>query len=129
MATVKIKSDIGVEQLLEGVAQLETIELEKFITQANLLLAQRKEASLTTIESDLLKKISQELPTDIQQRYNNLREKLRQEELSSVEHEEFLELVSVLEKANSERSQNLITLSQLRQVSLDELLYQLYLQG
>ena len=125
MATVKIKSDVGTEQLLEGVAQLETTELENFLTQASLLLAQRKATALPTTESDLLKKINQGLPTDIQQRYDALREKLRREELSSAEHEELLEFVDVVEQASAERLQHLIALSQLRQVSLDELLQQL----
>ncbi|MEL6555450.1 MAG: STAS/SEC14 domain-containing protein [Cyanobacteria bacterium J06621_11] len=125
MATVKIKSDVGTEQLLEGVAQLETSELENFLTQASLLLAQRKATALPTTESDLLKKINQGLPTDIQQRYDALREKLRQEELSSAEHKELLEFVDVVEQASAERLQHLIALSQLRQVSLDELFQQL----
>ena len=125
MATVQIKSDVGVEQLLEGVSQLETVELEQFITQASLLLAQRNEVALPRTESDLLKKINQGLPTDIQQRYDDLRAKLRREELSSAEHEELLKLVDVVEQASVERLQQLMALSQLRQVSLDELLQQL----
>ena len=125
MATVQIKSDVGVEQLLEGVSQLETVELEQFLTQASLLLAQRNEVALPRTESDLLKKINQELPTDIQQRYDDLRAKLRREELSSAEHEELLKMVDVVEQASVERLQHLMALSQLRQVSLDELLQQL----
>lgn len=125
MATVQIKSDIGVEQLLEGVAQLETVELERFLIQASLLLAQRKDAALSTTESDLLKKINQGLPTDIQQRYDDLREKLRCEELSSAEHKELLALVDVVEQASVERMQSLLALSELRQISLDVLLQQL----
>lgn len=125
MATVQIKSDVGVEQLLEGVSQLETVELEQFLTQASLLLAQRNEVALPRTESDLLKKINQGLPIDIQQRYDDLRAKLRREELSSAEHKELLELVDVVEQASVERLQHLMALSQLRQVSLDELLQQL----
>ena len=125
MATVQIRSDIDIDQLLEVVAQLDTAELRQFLTRANLLLAQRQDVALSSSESDLLQKINQGLPSDTQRRYDELREKLRSEELSPEEHEELLELVDVVEQSHADRLQHLIALSQLRQVSLDELMKQL----
>lgn len=125
MATVQIRSDIDIDQLLEGVAQLDTAELRQFLTRANLLLAQRQDVALPSSESDLLQKINQGLPSDTQRRYDELREKLRSEDLSPEEHGELLELVDVVEQAHADRLQHLIALSQLRQVSLDELMKQL----
>ncbi|MEO1792115.1 MAG: hypothetical protein AAFR25_07820 [Cyanobacteria bacterium J06629_19] len=125
MATVQIKSDVDIDQLLEGVAQLDTTELQQFLTRASLLLAQRQDAALPSSESDLLRQINQGLPADTQHRYDELREKLRREELNSEEHKELLKLVDVVEQATADRLQHLIALSQLRQISLDELMKQL----
>lgn len=125
MATVQIKSDVDIDQLLEGVAQLDTAELRQFLTRASLLLAQRQDTALPSSESELLRQINQGLPADTQHRYDELREKLRREELSSEEHEELLKLVDVVEQATADRLQHLIALSQLRQISLDELMKQL----
>lgn len=128
MATVQIKSDIDLDQLLEGVAQLDTADLRQFLTRAHLLLAQRHEAVLSSSESDLLQRINQGLPASTQHRYDELRDKLRREELNSEEHKELLELVDIIEQAQADRLQHLIALSQLRQVSLDELMRQLDIQ-
>ncbi|MEO0647686.1 MAG: hypothetical protein AAFZ17_16265 [Cyanobacteria bacterium J06650_10] len=125
MATVQIKSDVDIDQLLEGVAQLDTTELQQFLTRASLLLAQRQDAALPSSESDLLRQINQGLPADTQHRYDELREKLRREELNSEEHKELLKLVDVVEQATADRLQHLIALSQLRQIPLDELMKQL----
>ncbi|MEL7495359.1 MAG: STAS/SEC14 domain-containing protein, partial [Cyanobacteria bacterium J06554_11] len=72
MATVQIKSDVDIDQLLEGVAQLDTTELQQFLTRASLLLAQRQDAALPSSESDLLRQINQGLPADTQHRYDEL---------------------------------------------------------
>lgn len=125
MATVQIKSDVDIDQLLEGVAQLDTTELQQFLTRASLLLAQRQDTALPSSESDLLRQINQGLPADTQHRYDELREKLRREELNSEEHKELLKLVDVVEQATADRLQHLIALSQLRQIPLDELMKQL----
>lgn len=125
MATVQIKSDVDIDQLLEGVAQLDTAELRQFLTRASLLLAQRQDTALPSSESELLRQINKGLPADTQHRYDELREKLRREELSSEEHEELLKLVDVVEQATADRLQHLIALSQLRQIPLDELMKQL----
>ena len=125
MATVQIKSDVDIDQLLEGVSQLDTAELRQFLTRASLLLAQRQDTALPSSESELLRQINQGLPADTQHRYDELREKLRREELSSEEHKELLKLVDVVEQATADRLQHLIALSQLRQIPLDELMKQL----
>ena len=128
MASVQIRSDIDLDQLLEGVSQLDTADLRQFLTRAHLLLAQRHEVALPSSESDLLQRINQGLPYNTQHRYDELRDKLRREELSAEEHKELLELVHVVEQAQADRLQHLIALSQLRQVSLEELMQQLDIQ-
>lgn len=127
MATVQIESKINldIEQLLTGVAQLDTPELEQFLASVSLLLSHRKAESSADLEADLLQKINQGLPADVQQRYDTLRAKLQNEMITEAEHQELLTLVDVVEQTDTERLNHLIALSQLRQVSLDDLLKQL----
>lgn len=127
MATVQIESKINldIEQLLTGVAQLDTPELEQFLASVSLLLSHRKAESPADAEADLLQKINQGLPADVQQRYDTLRAKLQSETITAAEHQELLTLVDVVEHADAERLTHLIALSQLRQISLDDLLKQL----
>jgi hypothetical protein len=116
---------IALEQLLSGVAQLETADLERLAEQVNLLLAQRKLPNLPQIETELLQKINHGLPEVTQHRFDELRAKLRQGTINSQEHQELLALVDIVEQADAERLQHLIQLSQLRQVSLSDLMHQL----
>ncbi len=109
-------------QLLSGVAQLETAELEEFVGQVNSLLAQRKAPSLPKRETELLEQINQGLPESIQQRYDALQLKLPAEVITTEEHQELLGLIDTVEQASADRLQALIELAQLRQVPLDVLM-------
>jgi hypothetical protein len=127
MTSVQITSqvNIGLDQLLNGVAQLETTDLEQFVGQINVLLAQRKVPSLPRRETELLELINQGLPEAIQSRYDALQAKLHDEMIAPDEHQEMLSLIDTVEQATGDRLRSLIELSQLRQVSLDELMAQL----
>jgi hypothetical protein len=121
-------SQIAMDQLLDGVAQLETTDLEKFAEQVNFLLARRKMPSLSALEVELLQKINQGLPADTQRRYDELRAKLHTETITPYEHQEFLALVDIIEQTDADRLQHLIKLSGLRQVTLLDLMHQLGIQ-
>lgn len=124
MASVQITSAINIEldQLLDGVAQLETTDLEKFVEQVASILAQRKAARLHQSESALLKQIDQSIPDVAQQRYVELSAKLRDQTITPDEHQEFLALIDIVEQADADRLQHLVELSRLRQVSLNDLM-------
>jgi hypothetical protein len=128
MASVQVTSQINIdlEQLLNGVAQLETAELEHFAEQVNLILSRRRTEHQT--ETQLLQCIQQSLSESAQQRYDELGEKLRAETISHAEHQELLALINVVEQANVDRLQCLIELAQLRHVSLNDLMQQLKIQ-
>lgn len=79
-------------------------------------------------EAELLQTINQGLPESTQRRYDELRAKLRAETITPAEHQEFLVLVDLVEQADADRLQHLITLAQLRQVSLPTLMRQLGIQ-
>jgi hypothetical protein len=127
MTSVQVTSQIEIEleQLLNGVAQLETTDLEKFIGQVNLILARRKVANLPQPEAELLQQINRGLSAETQHRYNELRAELQAGTITPDEHRELLVLVDIVEQADAERLQHLIELSQLRQVPLHDLMNQL----
>ena len=72
MATVQFKSEISIEldQLLTGVDQLNTPDLEQLLIQVQKVLAYRQNPSIPALEIKLLQKINQALPEEIQQKYN-----------------------------------------------------------
>lgn len=127
MSTAQTKTHIGNEfdVLLHSVAQLETREIEQFLSQVSVLLAQRKAPNLNKRESELLQAINRSLPETLQERYSELRHKLDNYSITSTEQEEFTRIVDQIELADAERLGHLIELAQLRNVSLDSLLEQL----
>ncbi len=82
-------------------------------------------ATLSKAEADLLLKINEGLPTDLQQRYRQLAASRDRQELTPEEHAELLALTAKVENLEVRRLENLIVLSQLRQVSLNDLMKQL----
>ena len=124
MTTVQFKSEFSIEldQLLTGVAQLDTPDLEKLLVQVRQVLAHRQNPSLPALEIELLQKINQALPEEIQQKYNDLNAKMRSQTITPDEHQDLLKLIDVVEQADGDRLQNLIQLSQLRNISLSELM-------
>jgi len=127
MLKVQVTSQIEIEldEVLKSVAQLEPDELEQVVNQFIALQARRRAASLSTAETDLLQQINQGLPPTIRSRYEELNTKLHEEAIPPAEHEELLQLSDTIEQADAERLRHLITLAQLRQVSVDTLMDQL----
>ena len=64
MLKVQVTSqiEIDLDEVLKGVAQLEPDELEQVVNQLIALQAQRRAASLSPAETDLLQQINQGLP-------------------------------------------------------------------
>lgn len=107
-------------QLIESLVQtIHTLSLE----EQTILWQKLDYAPLS--ENILRQKIDRTLPPIIQQRYHDLRAKLQAETLTTREHQELLDLTDTVEQFDAERLQHLIALSQLRQISLPELLKQL----
>jgi hypothetical protein len=130
MTTVQFKSEVSIEldQLLTGVAQLDTPDLEQLLIQIQQVLAHRQNPSLPAPELELLQKINQALPEEIQQKYNDLSAKMRSQTITPEEYKDLLKLIDIVEKADGDRLQHLIQLSQLRNISLTELMKQLQIQ-
>ena len=125
MPTVEVRSQVSLDELLNGVTQLDMPELEHFVSQVLTLRAKRIAPSLPEGEARLLQKINQELPPDVQQRYDELTAKRRAETLTPEEHQELLALIDRIEQADAKRVQALTELAQLRNVSVTTLMAEL----
>lgn len=125
MTSIQITSEIDIDQLIASVAQLETSELEVYAEKISLLVAQRKAASLSAQEANLLKTISRSLPADVEARHTVLQDKVHNETITAIEHKELIALIKLVEQAESGRLEALFALSQIRQVSLPTLMEQL----
>jgi hypothetical protein len=119
--------DLGLDDILSGISELETKDLEKFMQKIGHLIARRKVAHLSEQESVLMMKINQAIPATLQKRYEDLSTKNRAETITPTEHEELLKVIQKVEIKNAERLENLIELSRMRNISLDALMTQLHL--
>lgn len=125
MTSFQNTSNIGFDQILERLSQLETSELETFREKVSLLLAQRKAPHLSAIETNLLEQINETLPHKVEERHIALQEKVHEETITPAEHEELMALIPVIEQADVARLEALVELSQVRQVTLPKLMQQL----
>ena len=131
MNTIKITKqvDLGLDDILIGISELDTKDLETFMQKLGHLIARRKVTTLPEREAVLLMKINAAIPTRLQKRYEILLEKNREERITPTEHEELLKVIEKIESKNVERLEHLIELSRLRNISLDELMKQLHLNA
>jgi hypothetical protein len=123
--TTEVQAQVSLDELLDNAARLEIPELERFISQILILRAQRIAPGLSKKEADLLERINQHLPANIQQRYDELTAKRQEETLTPSEHQELLTLLDDIEQRDAERAQALVDLAQLRQISVSSLMDEL----
>ena len=118
-------SQIETEQLLDAALQMSRAELERFVARLFALKARRETPSLTPRESDLLLKINQGMPAEVQRRYDALIRKRRRHKLTRAEHREVLALTQQIEQHDVERLKWLSALARLRGLSLPDLMQEL----
>lgn len=119
--------DLGLDDILSGISELDTKDLEKFMQKIGHLIARRKVAYLPERERQLLLKINKAIPATLQNRYEYLLSKNREETITPLEHDDLLKIIEKVELKNAERLENLIELSRIRNISLDALMRQLHL--
>lgn len=124
MPTIRVKSHINLslEEIFDGISQLENKELERFMDQIGRLLAQRKAPSFSQREAELMLSINQGLPQKTLNRYATLSEKMRAETLTEKEHQELIAISEQFEALDAKRLESLIELSRLRSIPLDSLM-------
>ncbi len=121
MAVVEVSS----EQLLKAVVQLPQLELEQFLVQVLALRPRHAEHRLSQVESELLLKINQGIPADLQHRYNELIAKRQNKTLTSEEYEELLQLTDQIELLDAKRVEYLLELARIRNKPLTLLMEEL----
>jgi len=125
-AKVKINSqNLGVDEILAGVAQLDTPELENFMQEVSSIVAHRKAPSLSKQEEVLLGIINRGFSEEFWRRYKSLFAKKENKSLTESEYNELLRMVEQVEEYNVERLKSLIDLAKIREVSLDSIMHDL----
>jgi len=125
MITVRVDAQMSPDDLLKAVGQLNTFELDGFLAQVLQLRAQRQTTNLAQREAELLLRINEGVPTKIRPRYEALKEKRDAELLSPQEHQELLNLVTVVENVQAQRLEALAELARLRKTTVRDLMRQL----
>lgn len=110
---MRVEAQVTAEQLLKAVEQMPQQELEAFVTQVLMLRAQREASSLSVAESEVLLKINQGIPGELQCRFNELLTKRQDFTLTDAEQEELIRLTDQIEQLDAERIQLLGKLAQL----------------
>ncbi|MTJ15121.1 STAS/SEC14 domain-containing protein [Anabaena sp. UHCC 0187] len=125
---MKVEVQFSSEDLLKAVGQLSQSDLRKFISQAIAIQAQRTTSSLMQRESELLLKINQGIPLDIQQYYHDLIAKRDAEILTNDEYRELLGLTEQIEKQQVQQIEYLAELASLKGIALNTLMENLGIQ-
>jgi len=128
MAIVKVETELTTDNLLKAVGQLNKHEIEQFVSQVINLRAQRLVHRLSQAEANFIVKINQGLPAEVQEQYDELIDKRRDEVLSSEEYSELLRLTDQIEKMEAQRMLYLSELALYRKVSLTELMENMGIQ-
>ena len=111
------------QALFGNFSEMPLNELEHFISALNALAIRKRIVDVEKRDKVLLKKINHSiLPEPIMERYAFLQDKMEVEKLSDAEYTELLTLVDKEEKIRNKRFQYLFELSQLRNISLAELM-------
>jgi hypothetical protein len=122
MPTVQIKAQLSFDELQNVVKQFNSSDLERFALFVYQIHAQRKAPSLPHRESELVMKINQKLPSEIQVAYDNLIAKRQTETLNSKEYQELLDLTEKVEQFETKRIEAMTELGGLRLISLTQLM-------
>ena len=125
MSTLQVKIELSFDELLNAVGQLNLPDLEQLASQIITLQARRKAPSLSQNESELLLRINQGLPLDVQRRFDELTAKRQAETLTPDEHQKLLTLIDRMEKADAQRVVYMAELASLRGISVTALMKEL----
>lgn len=126
MVETQIQANKNIQSLIGGFTDMPLHDLESFIRELNALAIRKRVADKGKRDKSLLLKINEAiLPEEKMERYTFLQEKMEVESLSETEYHELLNLVNQEEKVRNKRFEYLLELSQLRTISLTELMNRL----
>lgn len=110
------------EDLLREVDRLDESQLRSFVAEILSRTARRLAPVLDRRESELLEAINRGLPVESETRYRELIAERQAETISTAELEELKSLTDHAEQLQAERMAYLVSLAQLRGVSLPDLM-------
>jgi hypothetical protein len=129
MSKIHIQTEIDTVLLLQGAARMTIQELEHFAMELNGLITRKKTKSKVRQEKRLLAKINQTILNPIQrQRYQILSKQFALEVIQPSEYAELSLLAHEDEALRNERVKYMIELSQLKAISLPQLMQELGLK-
>jgi len=128
MPTIQIKAQLSFDELLKTVEQFSSTELEQFVFRVFALHVQRKAPQLPNREFELLFKVNQKIPNNIQTNYDELIAKRQTETLTTEEYQQLLQLTEQIEQFEAIRIETMAELANLRQSSLTNLMKELNIQ-
>lgn len=130
MEKILIQANNNIQSLIGDFSEMPLHDLESFISGLNALVLRKRVADKGKHDKALLLKINQTvLPEQSMERYIFLQDKMELENLSESEYQELLILVTQEEKIRNKRFKYLLELSQLRSISLSELMHSLGLNN
>ena len=115
----------GFEDILIRVEQLDKPTLLQFVDIVKDLVY--KKNSTNVYETQLLKKIKNNIPASIKRRQKQLYAKMQNNALTSPEKEELMLLNALIEEKTAEKIRFMGELAQLRHLNIEELNHQLHL--
>lgn len=116
---------VGIEDLVQGAAQMETADLEKLADQLNYILARRKTPHPSEQEMALIARIYEALKLKGQDRFEALQAKLADELITDEEYQELMTMTKITEEQNVIWLDAVVELAQLRNVSPTHIIHQL----
>lgn len=117
--------NLSSNQILEAVKKLPNNELDNLVSKVLVFQAKRRAPNLPAAETRLLKNIYQKFSAEKLARLKELREKKQIQDLNESEYEELADLTDSLEEFHARRMKNLVKLSKIRGLSLEETMAQL----
>ncbi len=124
MPVVKVPAELTVDHLISAVEQLPSEELAEIARRVIAIQVRRGVPLLMSDEEQaLLAVISGRLPTEVQRRLDELREKSREETLTPTEQAELLTFVQQVEQRDVIRAEALVRLAKKRGTTVSKLMH------
>jgi hypothetical protein len=127
MPTVNIRTQVSLDELVNGVKQLSDSELDQFISRVMGVKAGRTGESIGSQEADLIKRINEGLLPEEWERFHTLEALRKSEKLKPEEQQELIAITDRIEQINFHRLQYLIELSKLKGKPVEALIEELQL--
>ena len=116
-----IQSSVTFNEIITKAEKLSFVELTQLSKKIMQIQAERMADDLPLEEVLLLEKIRKELPFEIKERFQILKEKRATETLTDTEYQEYLDLIEIVEMDNAEKVKHVGALALLRNRPMLEL--------